>query len=165
MARIPARNRRDWPDFGVRRELIVMPERKRILGIGFPSGELIAAARATGAASVFSGSSEVPTSRIVHLVLPVALLALRSSRLRRSLSDGSEAKAWFRAEDGTDFTIAAAVEATLRLLNGDARAGASTPGGLFGRQIVIVVEAEISPLRDLIFHFSRLAAASLKLSG
>ena len=152
---------------------------KRILSVWFPFGELIAAARATGAGSVFSKSSEAPTSCIVPLMLPVALLALRSSRLRRSLigrlarmprssdaaprpswagaratwSDGSEAEAWFRTEDGTDFTIAPAAEVTLRLLSGNARAGASTPGELSGTQIAIAVEAEISPLRDLSIRF------------
>ena len=72
---------------------------------------------------------------------------------RATWSDGSEAEAWFRTGDGTDFTIAAAAEVTLRLLRGNARAGASTPGELFRTQIAIAVEAEISSLRDLFIRF------------
>ena len=124
-------------------------------------------------------SGSASPSCIVPLVLPVALLALRSSRLRRTLigrrarmpwssdaapclswagaratwSDGSEAEAWFRTGDVTDFTIAAAAEVTLRLLSVNARAGASTPGELSGTQIPNAVEAEISPPRDLFVRF------------
>jgi short subunit dehydrogenase-like uncharacterized protein len=170
MARIPARERRDWPAFGSRRELVVTPEGQRILSVGFPSGEFLAAARATGAASVFSASSEAPTSRVVPLVLPLALVALRSSRLRQALirrlarmpwsseaeprpswararaewADGSESVAWFRAGDGMDFTVAAAAEVALRLLRGDVRAGAFTPGELFGAEIAIAAGATLS---------------------
>lgn len=163
MARIPARERREWPAFGSRRETLVTPDGQNILSVGFPSGEFIAAARATGATSAFSGSSEAPTSRLVPLVLPLALIALRSPRLRRSLTarlakmpwteseqtrpswararaewaDGTERVVWFRAGEGMDFTIAVAAEVARRLARGDIRSGAFTPGELFGTELAL----------------------------
>ncbi|CAN5262891.1 hypothetical protein BH11ACT2_BH11ACT2_15220 [soil metagenome] len=163
MARIPARERRDWPAFGSRCELLVAPDGQRILSVGFPSGEFLAAQRATGATSVFSGSSEAPSSRIVPVVLPLALVALRSARLRRSLTsrlasmpftasqqtrpswararaqwaDGSERVTWFRTGDGMDFTVAVAAEVALRLERGGVASGAFTPGELFGTELAL----------------------------
>jgi short subunit dehydrogenase-like uncharacterized protein len=161
MARIPARDRRDWPRFGSQREVVVTPEGQSILSVGFPSGEFIAARRSTGATSVFSASSEAPTSRLVPVVLPLALVALRSARLRRTLiarlarvpwsaaaetrpswararaewPDGERRTAWFRAGDGMDFTVAVATDVALRLARGDGRHGAFTPGELFGTDL------------------------------
>jgi NAD(P)H-binding len=163
MARIPARDRRDWPGFGSRRELLVTPEGQGILCVGFPSGEFVAASRATGATSVFSGSSEAPTSRIIPFVLPLAFVLLRSARLRRSLTarlaalpwtasetsrpswararaewpDGTQRVTWFRAGEGMDFTIAVASEVALRLARGEGRPGAFTPGELFGTGLAL----------------------------
>jgi short subunit dehydrogenase-like uncharacterized protein len=161
MSRIPARDRRDWPAFGSRRELLTTPDGEKILSVGFPSGEWIAAERATGAREVFAASSEAPTSRMVPLVLPVALLALRSERLRRTLTkrlaamplsekpvtraswarawgqwtDGTTREVWLRAGDGMDFTVAVATEVAARLVRGEGRAGAFTPGELFGTEL------------------------------
>jgi short subunit dehydrogenase-like uncharacterized protein len=161
MSRIPTRDRRDWPAFGSQRELLTTPDGEKILTVGFPSGEWIAAARATGARTVFSASSEAPTSRLVPFVMPVALLALRSARLRRILTarlaatelptrpvtraswarataqwaDGTTRVAWLRAGDGMDFTIAVAVQVAQRLARGEGRPGAFTPGELFGAEL------------------------------
>ena len=161
MGRIPARKRRDWPAFGARRELVVTPEGQEIRSVGFPSGEFIAAASATGASSVFSASSEAPASRLVPFILPLALVALRSARLRRSLiarlarmpfaestitrpswararaewADGTQRTTWLRTGDGMDFTIAVATEVALRLARDEGRPGAFTPGQLFGAEL------------------------------
>lgn len=163
MARIAARDRRDWPGFGAGRELLVTPEGQQILCVGFPSGEFLAAKRATGAASVFSGSSEAPTSRFVPIVLPLAFVLLRSARLRRSLiarlarmpwsasdatrpswararaewADGSQRVTWFRAGEGMEFTAAVASAVALRLARGEGRPGAFTPGELFGTGLAL----------------------------
>jgi short subunit dehydrogenase-like uncharacterized protein len=163
MARIPARDRRDWPGFGSRRELLVTPEGQGILCVGFPSGEFLAARRATGAPSVFSGSSEAPTSRLVPVLLPLAFVLLRSARLRRSLvarlarmpwtaseverpswarargewADGTRRVTWFRAGEGMAFTIAVGSEVALRLARGGVAPGAFTPGALFGTELAL----------------------------
>jgi short subunit dehydrogenase-like uncharacterized protein len=163
MGRIPARDRRDWPSFGSQRELLTTPDGENILTVGFPSGEWIAAQRATGAREVFAASSEAPTSRMVPLVLPLALLALRSARLRRTLTkrlaamplsekpvtraswarawaewaDGTTRVVWLRAGDGMDFTVAVASDVATRLARGEGRPGAFTPGELFGADLAV----------------------------
>ena len=163
MSRIPARERRDWPGFGSQRELVITPEGQHILSVGFPSGEYIAAARATGASTAFSASSEAPSSRLVPVVMPLALVALRSARLRRSLvtrmaavpwvsreeprpswararaewADGTTRVAWLRIGDAMEFTIATGAEVALRLAKGEGRPGAFTPGALFGTQLAL----------------------------
>ncbi|MFC7660599.1 hypothetical protein ACFQ34_04880 [Pseudonocardia benzenivorans] len=42
---------------------------------------------------------------------------------------------WLRAQDGMDFTAAAAAAAALHLAAGDARPGAFTPAALFGPRL------------------------------
>ena len=48
---------------------------------------------------------------------------------------GSVRDGWLRTGDGHDFTAAVAAEVTQRLLRGDGRPGAFTPGALFGSEL------------------------------
>lgn len=124
-----------------------------------PSGELLAAWRASGADSVIAASSVVPASVIVRSVLPavctvfrlpavarvataaIARIPLRAQAMARPSSwaharaewaSGEVHEGWLRVGDGHDFTAAVTAGVTQRLLQGDGRPGAYTPGALFG---------------------------------
>ncbi len=127
-----------------------------------PSGELLAAWRASNADSVIVGSALVPTNRVVRAVLP-ALAALfrlpgvsrlavnRLARIpvrahdkprpcswahaRAEWPTGTVREGWLRTGDGHDFTAAAAAEVTRRLLNGQGQPGTYTPGALYGPEL------------------------------
>ncbi len=138
---------------------LVTPDGDRVTSINFPSGDLLAAWRASQAANVISGSSEIPAGAVIRYALPAFGVMARSSRVRRLLvntmakaklperprprvhswghatvrfPDGSEREGWMRAEEAMDFTAAAAAEVTRLLLAGEARPGAHTPCALFG---------------------------------
>lgn len=49
---------------------------------------------------------------------------------------------WFRRGDGTDFTASVAADVTRRLLRGEGRPGAHTPGALFGPELAEAVGGE-----------------------
>jgi short subunit dehydrogenase-like uncharacterized protein len=127
-----------------------------------PSGELEAARRASGAPNVVSGSSEIPTSRVLRAVIPVAarLLAVPAlgnaakrrlaavtvkpgpmrrestwARARVEDADGTVREGWMRAADAMSFTSGAAAEVAVRLARGEGRPGAYTPGALFGPEL------------------------------
>lgn len=123
-----------------------------------PTGDLLAAWRASGAPEVVSGSSEIPSGAAIRATLPVLSLALRSATLRRLVigrlarvplpvrerprefswghasaqwDDGTTAEVWLRLTDAGDFYENVAAETTRRLLVGTSP-GAYTPGALFG---------------------------------
>jgi hypothetical protein len=127
-----------------------------------PSGELLAAWRASNAGSVIAASTLAPSSAIVRFVLPavsaifrvpgvsgfvVSRMAQRPVRAhdrprpsswahaRAEWSSGTVREGWLRAGDGMDFTAAVAAEVTGRLLKGEGRPGSYTPGALFGPQL------------------------------
>ncbi|KDE99301.1 membrane protein [Mycolicibacterium aromaticivorans JS19b1 = JCM 16368] len=126
-----------------------------------PSGELIAAWRASNANSVVAASFLTPTSALTR-VLPAISAVLRIPGLRNLATtaiaklrvragdrprasswgharvwwpSGSVRDGWLRTGDGHDFTAAVAAEVTQRLLRGDGRPGAFTPGALFGSEL------------------------------
>jgi len=134
-----------------------------VLGTGSgPNGELIAAWRASGADSVIAASSAAPSSTLLRSVVPavtalvrvpgvgplavraVARIPLRAQAMPRPSSwaharaewaSGAVREGWLRVGDGTDFTAAVTAEVTQRLLKGEGRPGAHTPGALFGPEL------------------------------
>lgn len=134
-----------------------------VLGAGSgPNGELIAAWRASRADSVIAASSAAPSNALLRAAVPavtalvrlpgagrlaaraIARIPLRAQAMPRPSSwaharaqwaSGEVREGWLRVGDGTDFTAAVTVEVTRRLLNGDGRPGAHTPGALFGPEL------------------------------
>ncbi len=138
---------------------LTTPDGEALVTVSGPSGELLAAWRASAAAAVVAASSEVPSGAIARLVLPVvaplcrlpavggfavrrlARLPLGARAMPRPSSwaharaewpDGTVRAGWLRAGDGHAFTAAVAAEVAHRLLRGEGRPGAHTPGALFG---------------------------------
>jgi short subunit dehydrogenase-like uncharacterized protein len=134
-----------------------------------PLGELIAAQRASGAPSVVSASSEMPSSPVIQAVLPLATALLRigpvrafaKSRLARvqlkarkpprehswghavvTWPDGTVREGWLRLGDAQVFTGAVPAEIARRLLAGQGRPGAFTPAALFGPDLAEAAGAE-----------------------
>ncbi len=141
---------------------LTLPDGTTATTAGWPSGELIAAQRASGAPFVISASSEMPTHPAVRVVLPVAVALLSSARLRalatRRLArvkiaprerprthswghaqvhwaDGSIREGWLRTGDASTFTATAAALIATRLAAGEGRPGAATPAAAFGADI------------------------------
>lgn len=135
-----------------------------------PSGELIAAWRASGAESVVAASSIVPANALTRAVLPAVAVVFRIPRLARLAArtiartpvraqarprafswaharaewpDGTVREGWLRAGDGHDFTAAVAAAVAQRLLNGEGRHGAHTPGALFGPELAEAAGGEL----------------------
>jgi len=123
------------------------------------SGELIAAWRASNADAVIAATALVPSGAFTRSVLPALPAVLRLPGVSRlavsamariplhaeerprtwswahALAEwppGAAREGWLRIGDGHDFTAATAAEATRRLLEGEGRPGAGTPGALFG---------------------------------
>jgi short subunit dehydrogenase-like uncharacterized protein len=145
---------------------IALPDGSHVATASAPLGELIAAQRASGASYVLAASSEVPTGPAVRAILPLAMLLLhitplrtfakhRLARLKISSrerpreyswghasvqwSDGTNQQGWLRVGEGMDFTATVAAEVTQRLLKGEGRPGAYTPGALFGPELAEVI--------------------------
>lgn len=134
-----------------------------------PSGELLAAWRASGAESVVAASSEVPTGAVVRLIIPVVSAIVRVpaiagfatrrlaqvsvkakdrprqfswARARAEWPSGEAQEGWLRAGDAMTFTAAAAAEVAQRLARGEGRPGAHTPGALFGPALALAAGGE-----------------------
>lgn len=145
--------------FGAEHADIPLPGGVTRHAVAVPTGELEAAHRASGAGDVVCYSSEVPNGRLVRAFLPVVstLLARNGVRVvahrlvarlrltppvtaaeqswayaRLEWADGSERRAWLHTGEGYQFTAAVAATVARRLAEGTARAGAFTPGALFG---------------------------------
>jgi len=126
------------------------------------SGDLLAAWWASKADSVIAASTAAPANPIVRLVIPgvsalfrvpvisrlavrrIARIKLRPREMARTSSwgharvewtSGMVREGWLRVGDGTDFTASITAEVARRLLNGEGRPGAHTPGALFGSQL------------------------------
>jgi short subunit dehydrogenase-like uncharacterized protein len=149
---------------------IPLPDLPARDALAVPSGELEAAHRASGAGDVLAYSSEVPSGRMVRALLPVvsALLAVRPIRAglqwfvsrtrlrppvksgevswayaRLKWGDGTQREAWLRTGEGYGFTAKVAAHTAARISNGAAKAGAFTPGALFGTDLARDAGAEI----------------------
>jgi hypothetical protein len=156
---------------GARAEALALPDGAQLTTAGGPTGDLEAARRASGAASVVAASSELPSgaaARVVSWLLSVLLrwrpmrdFAVRRlaevrapapkpgrtaswTRARAEWSDGTTREGWLRTGDGMDFTVAVLSEVAARLSRGAARPGAYTPGALFGPELAEAAGAEIS---------------------
>lgn len=129
------------------------------------NGELIAAWRASGAGSVVAATTAAPSNALVRLLLPgvtgllrvpgvsrlatrgLARVPLRASERARTSSwaharvqwpSGAVREGWLRLGDAAEFTASVAAEVTRRLLQGEGRPGAHTPGALFGAALAEV---------------------------
>jgi short subunit dehydrogenase-like uncharacterized protein len=149
---------------------LVTPDGDRLTSVNFPSGDLLAAWRDSRAADVVAGSSEVPAGTLIRYALPVMGLLARPARVRGlmtrqmakaklperarprphswgharvTFADGTEREGWMRAEEAMDFTVAAAVEVTRRLLAGEGSPGAHTPCALFGPELAEAAGGEL----------------------
>ena len=136
-----------------------------------PSGELIAAWRASDADTVIAASFLVPTGAVVRFLLPavsairripgarrlavsvVAKVPLRAADRPRASSwgharvwwsSGIVRNGWLRVGEGHEFTAAVAAEVTQRLLKGEGRPGSHTPGALFGSGLAEAAGATIT---------------------
>ena len=144
---------------------LTTPDGDSVTTASLPSGELLSAWHASRAATVVSASSEVPSGPLVQLLLPVASLLLRLPALTRfavgrlarvsfrerarprrhswaharaEWASGEVREGWLRAgEDAMTFTVTAASEVAQRLLRGEGRPGAFTPGALFGAELAV----------------------------
>ena len=141
---------------------ITLPDGSRVAAASVPFGELVAAQRASGAPNVLAASSEVPSGPAVRAMLPLAsalahLKPLRTFAKRRlarlkisarerprehswghasvQWPDGTHQEGWLRTGDAQEFTAAVATEVAKRLLTGEGRPGAYTPGALFGPEL------------------------------
>jgi short subunit dehydrogenase-like uncharacterized protein len=151
-------------------ERLTTPDGDVLQTANFPSGDLLAAWRVSGANNVVSASSEVPHGLVVRVALPVIGLLARSryvrqvatSRLARvkiksrekqrehswghasvEWHSGAHAEGWFRCGDAMEFTIAVACEVVLRLIRGEGRPGAHTAGSLFGPDLAQTAGAKL----------------------
>lgn len=149
-----------------RTEVLETPDGETIPTTTAPFGELLAAWRASGAPEVEAASSMVPGGTAVRLAMPVvgavlrlpgatALAATGLARVptraaprprphswahaRATWADGSVRASWLRMDDAMDFTAAAAAETARRLVAGEGRPGAFTPGALFGADLAVAV--------------------------
>lgn len=143
-------------------ERITTPDGDVLSAGGGANAELIAAWRASGADTVIAASPAAPANPVVRAILPavcavvrvpglgrlvaagIARIPLRAKPMPRTSSfgharvqwaDGREREGWLRTPDGMDFTGAVVTQVTVRLLNGEGRSGAYTPGALFGPEL------------------------------
>lgn len=135
---------------------------------GGASAELVAAWRASDADSVVAASPAAPSNPVVRAVLPVvatlfrlpgvsglatramARIPLRAQSMPRTSSwghasvrwpDGQVREGWLRVGEGTQFTATVAALVAQRLLAGEGRPGAHTPGALFGPELAEAASA------------------------
>ncbi len=136
-----------------------LPDGQSVKSAAAPSGELIAAQRASGAPDADVTTALAPTNRAVRAVLPLAgklisVPALRRFAVRRMAGmqlkatprprrhswghavvtwpDGTCREGWLRAEDAMDYTADVAAETAARLARGEGKPGAHTPAAALG---------------------------------
>ncbi|MEU6512293.1 saccharopine dehydrogenase NADP-binding domain-containing protein [Streptomyces sp. NPDC046942] len=137
----------------------MLPDGQTVKSASAPSGELLAAQRASAAPNVSVTSALAPTSCIVRAVLPLFATLLSVPGLRRlavrqmakapikaaprprthswghvvvTWGDGSRREGWLRADDGMDYTADVITRTAVRLVQGEAPSGAYTPAAAFG---------------------------------
>jgi short subunit dehydrogenase-like uncharacterized protein len=145
-------------------EVLSLPDGTQVETVAVPSGELIAAQRASGAAFVVAASNLVPGTALWRRLLPIAarlcwiptvrnvvsrLLAEVTLRRQSALATNSWAHAraewpsgairqgWLRTGEAMAFTATVAAEIVLRLARDEGYPGAYTPGALFGPDLVL----------------------------
>lgn len=145
-----------------------LPDGQRVKSAGAPSGELIAAQRASGAPNVTVTTALAPTGTAVRAVLPLAGKLLSVPALRRFATrrmagirlkaaprprrhswghavvtwpDGTSREGWLRAGDGMDYTADIAAETAARLARNDGKPGAYTPAAALGPDLATASEA------------------------
>lgn len=150
--------------------LLRTPDGEARTTANFSSGDLLAAWRASRAQHVVAASSEIPSGLAVKLALPALSILARLPRLRRvaigrlartqltaadrprrcswghaqvAWPSGLQREGWLRTGDAMDFTAAAVSEVTVRLLRGEGRPGAHTPGSLFGSGLAEAAGGEL----------------------
>lgn len=155
---------------GVDRSDTPLPDGTHVTTIGANTGDLVAAQRASGAPFAISGSSELPTGRLVNFVMSILGGLISIGFVRRALTnrlarvdfppsahgrtstwgharvewaDGRVKEGWLQAGDAMDFTVRSVVEVVSRLARGEGRPGAFTPGALFGHQLAVAAGAEL----------------------
>ncbi|BCJ37827.1 membrane protein [Actinocatenispora thailandica] len=148
---------------------LTLPDGTTARTAGVPTGELVAAQRASGAPAVVAASSMAPSGTAARAVLPAvtALLSRPSiggfakrrlarvqvadrpparpftwAHARAWWSDGSSREGWLRAGDAMAFTVATAATLAERLAAGAGRPGAYTPAALFGPDLAVTAGAE-----------------------
>lgn len=151
------------------REQLTTPDGDTVTTAALPTGDLLAAWRASNADSVISASSEIPSSPAVRVAFPVLSTLMRSSTLRRlaidrvaripipererprafswghvraEWNDGTRREGWLRLDDAQHFTERATAEVARRLLADQAQPGAYTPAALFGASLATDVGGE-----------------------
>lgn len=147
---------------------LTTPDGDAVTTASLPTGELLAAWRASKADSVVAASSLAPTGAVAQL-LPIVSAAVRipgvsgfaARRLARvrlkaqarprgyswaharvEWPSGAVREGWLRAGDGMDFTATVAADVALRLSRGEGRPGAFTPGALFGPTLAVAAGGE-----------------------
>lgn len=157
-----------FPVAGARQQLTT-PTGDTVITAALPTGDLLAAWRASNADSVIAASSAIPSGPGVRAAFPVLSMLMRSSTLRRfaiarvaripireserpsefswgharaEWNDGTSRQAWLRLGDAHHFTETATAEITRRLLAQQAQLGAYTPAALFGSSLATDVGAE-----------------------
>jgi short subunit dehydrogenase-like uncharacterized protein len=136
-----------------------LPDGQTIKSASAPSGELLAAQRASGAPNVTVTTGLAPTSPVVRAALPMMAALLSIPTVRRmairqmakipfkaaprprthswghatvNWPDGTRRDGWLRCDDGMDFTADVAALIATRLAHGEGRPGAYTPAVVFG---------------------------------
>ncbi|RIX27617.1 saccharopine dehydrogenase family protein [Amnibacterium setariae] len=155
---------------GSRPAAVPLPDGGTATTGAWPSGDLVAAGRASGAPEVLAASSGVPTGRTLRALLPVAAPLLRLRPLQRlatarlaavrfpdrprprahswgralaEWSDGTVRTAWLRTGDAGVFTAAAAAAVAARIAEGRAAPGAHTPVAAVGLDVLDDLDAEL----------------------
>ncbi|MFE7031440.1 saccharopine dehydrogenase NADP-binding domain-containing protein [Streptomyces sp. NPDC057621] len=138
---------------------LTLPDGSQVTTASMPSGELLAAHRASGARHVLSATSEAPSSPLIRAMTPALSALMRRERLRSfatrrlarvrvrakerprdhswghavvTWADGENREGWLRLGDAQEFTGAVSAEIARRLLAGEGRPGLYTPAALFG---------------------------------
>lgn len=157
-----------FPVAGARQQLTT-PAGDQVTTSALPTGDLLAAWRASKADSVVAATSAIPSGPAVRAVFPILSVVMRSTVLRRAAiarlarvpmrarertvefswgharaewADGTSAEAWLRLGDAQQFTETVTAEIARRLLEQHTPTGAYTPGALFGSSLATDLGAE-----------------------
>lgn len=149
---------------------LALPDGSSVVTGAWPSGDLVAAHRISGAPEIVAATAEVPNGRALRAALPAARAVLRMKVMRRfatrrlaamqvgerpmqrpntwgraaaEWSDGRTQDAWLRAGDAIDFTARVLAETALRILRGHAAPGAGTPVQMLGLDLVEAAGGEV----------------------
>jgi short subunit dehydrogenase-like uncharacterized protein len=151
--------------------LVLLPDGRRIGTATGPTGELEAARRSSGAPSVVSATSMVPSSAMLRATLPALSALMRIGAVRRFATrriasvvikptrkeappvswsharvdwpSGESREGWMRTGDAMVFTADVVTEVVARLARGEGSPGAYTPGALFGPELATSCLGEI----------------------